>query len=125
VEPRHARPETLGPDTACNSSRNPSFAFVQTLHPSHRNVTKLSRAAGNCSAPKAQAAVQCINQSRTSRMHGHEKKAPASLLQETDAPLNLHITLNLHPKATSHNTRHTRTDAAATSWDRLPWSVCS
>jgi hypothetical protein len=27
VEPRHARPETLGPDTACTGNRNPSFAF--------------------------------------------------------------------------------------------------
>ncbi len=27
VEPRHARPETLGPDTPSKGSRNPSFTF--------------------------------------------------------------------------------------------------
>ena len=42
VEPRHARPETLGPDTAGKSSRNPSFAFdviIMTVRrKSHENL---------------------------------------------------------------------------------------
>ena len=31
VEPRHARPETLGPDTPSKGSRNPSFTFSAIL----------------------------------------------------------------------------------------------
>ena len=31
VEPRHARPETLGPDTPSKGSRNPSFPFSAIL----------------------------------------------------------------------------------------------
>jgi len=41
VEPRHARPETLGPDTAGKGNRNPSFAFGVTIRPCGGKVTKI------------------------------------------------------------------------------------
>jgi hypothetical protein len=41
VEPRHARPETLGPDTACTGNRNPSFAFELIIRPCGGKVTKI------------------------------------------------------------------------------------
>jgi hypothetical protein len=41
VEPRHARPETLGPDTAWESSRNPSFPFSAILRSCGSEVTKI------------------------------------------------------------------------------------
>ena len=45
VEPRHARPETLGPDIACTGNRNPSFAFDLIIRPCGGKVTKILCAA--------------------------------------------------------------------------------
>ena len=44
MEPRHARPETLGPDTASTGSRNPSFPFSEILRSCGSKVTKISLA---------------------------------------------------------------------------------
>ena len=41
VEPRHARPETLGPDTARKGNRNPSFAFDLIIRSCGGKVTKI------------------------------------------------------------------------------------
>ena len=41
VEPRHARPETLGPDTACKGNRNPSFTFDLIIRSCGGKVTKM------------------------------------------------------------------------------------
>jgi hypothetical protein len=45
VEPRHARPETLGPDIARTGNRNPSFAFDLIIRPCGGKVTKIFCAA--------------------------------------------------------------------------------
>ncbi len=42
VEPRHARPETLGPDAPSKGSRNPSFPFSANLHICGSKVTKIA-----------------------------------------------------------------------------------
>src|SRR6185503_20641761 len=42
VEPRHARPETLGPDTACKGNRNPSSTFHLIIRPCDGKVTNTS-----------------------------------------------------------------------------------